>query len=236
MIGGFEHIPVLGLHVPGMWHESSDVQVTAFPAQVPFWHVSVTVHAFPSLHPVPFGALGFEHIPVLGLHVPAWWQPSLAVQVTGVPPHVPFWHESFCVQGLPSLQPVPFGALGFEHIPVLELHVPATWHWSIAVQVPGCDPTQVPFPSQAYIRHAFDPLHGVPTAAGGLEHTPVLELHTPARWQPSLAVHVTEGVPVQVPPAQAYVSHLLEPAHEVPSGSCVCAAHTPVPGAHAPGT
>ena len=39
--------------------------------QVPFWHVSPFVHAFPSLQVVPFDAAGFEHIPVAGLHVPA---------------------------------------------------------------------------------------------------------------------------------------------------------------------
>jgi hypothetical protein len=50
------------------------VQVTGLPpAQVPAWQVSVWVHALPSLQVVPFGALGFEHAPVAGLHTPATW-------------------------------------------------------------------------------------------------------------------------------------------------------------------
>jgi len=31
------------------------------------------VHAFPSVHEVPFGAFGFEQTPVLVLQVPATW-------------------------------------------------------------------------------------------------------------------------------------------------------------------
>jgi len=48
------------------------------------------------------------------------------------------------VQALPSLQVVPFGAAGLEHWPVLELQVPATWHWSDAAQTTGLLPVQVP--------------------------------------------------------------------------------------------
>jgi hypothetical protein len=52
--------------------------------------VSVWVHAFPSEQAVPFGAVGFEQVPVPGLHVPATWHWSLALQVTGFEPvHVP---------------------------------------------------------------------------------------------------------------------------------------------------
>ena len=43
------------------------------PAQVPLSHVSVCVQAFPSLHAVPLGASGLEHVPVAGLQVPATW-------------------------------------------------------------------------------------------------------------------------------------------------------------------
>ena len=50
------------------------MQVTGFaPVHPPLWHVSVCVHAFVSSHGVPFAALGFEHVPVDGLHVPATW-------------------------------------------------------------------------------------------------------------------------------------------------------------------
>ena len=67
------------------------------------------------------------------------------MHVTGlVPVHVPAWHVSVCVQALPSLHEIPFGALGFEQVPVAGLHVPATWHWSLAVHVTGLVPVHVP--------------------------------------------------------------------------------------------
>jgi hypothetical protein len=58
--------------------------------------------------------------------------------------HVPAWQLSLCVQALPSLQLVPFGAAGLEHAPVVESHAPATWHWSLAVHVTGLLPVHVP--------------------------------------------------------------------------------------------
>ena len=103
------------------------------PVHTPLWQVSVCVHPFPSLHAVPFVATGFEHAPVDGLHVPATWHWSLAVQVTELPPmHTPFWQVSVCVHALPSLHVVPFAATGLEHAPVPESQVPATWHESLA--------------------------------------------------------------------------------------------------------
>ena len=52
------------------------------------------------------------------------------------------------MHALPSLQVVPFEAVGLEQVPVLGLHVPATWHWSLAVQLTGLEPVQLP-PTQA---------------------------------------------------------------------------------------
>src|SRR4029077_4295791 len=93
---------------------------------------------FPSLLGLPFAATGFEHVPLLGLHVPAVWHWSLAVHVTGFEPvHAPAWQLSVCVQAFPSLQGLPFAATGFEHVPLLGLHVPRVWHWSLAVHVTG---------------------------------------------------------------------------------------------------
>jgi hypothetical protein len=113
--------------------------------QVPAWHESVCVHELLSLQLVPFGAVGFEHAPVDGLHVPATWQESDAAHATGFEPaHVPLWHESVCVHELSSLQAVPFGAAGFEQVPVDGLHVPAAWHASDAVHVTGFAPVQTP--------------------------------------------------------------------------------------------
>jgi hypothetical protein len=39
---------------------------------------------------------------------------------------VPLWQLSVCVQALPSLQDVPLATIGFEHVPLLASHVPAT--------------------------------------------------------------------------------------------------------------
>ena len=51
---------------------------------------------------------------------------------------------SVCVHALLSLHAVPFGAAGFEQLPVPELHVPATWHWSLGVHTTGFDPVHTP--------------------------------------------------------------------------------------------
>ena len=141
-----EHVPLPGSHVPAVWHWSLATQVTGLePTQAPDEHASLCVHALPSLHAVPFVATGFEHAPVLVLHVPAAWHWSLAVHVTGfVPVHVPLWHVSVCVHALPSLHAVPFVATGFEHAPVLVLHVPAVWHWSLALHVTVLDAVHAP--------------------------------------------------------------------------------------------
>jgi hypothetical protein len=47
--------------------------VIADPKQLPAAQASLTVHALPSLQVVPSGAVGFEQLPVPGLHVPATW-------------------------------------------------------------------------------------------------------------------------------------------------------------------
>ena len=82
------------------------MQTTGFwPVQTPVWQVSVCVHAFASLHAVPFGAFGFEHVPLAGLQTPATWHWSCAVQTTGFAPvQTPAWHVSVCVHAFASLQ------------------------------------------------------------------------------------------------------------------------------------
>jgi hypothetical protein len=106
------------------------VQLTGFaPVQVPPWHVSVWVQASPSLQALPFVADGFVHVPVAGLHAPATWHWSIAVQLTGFDPvHAPAWQVSVCVQASPSLQVTPSARFGLEHTPVAGLQLPAAWH------------------------------------------------------------------------------------------------------------
>ena len=63
---GFEHIPLVVSHVPAMWHWSLATHVFGLPpVHVPDWQVSMSVHAFPSEHVVPFAAAGFEHTPLV---------------------------------------------------------------------------------------------------------------------------------------------------------------------------
>src|SRR5947208_15357340 len=108
-------------------------------------HWSWEVEASPSSQVAPSGRAGFEHSPVAGSQVPGSWHWSWAVQTTGFEPvHVPPWQVSVCVQALPSLHAVPLLAFGLEHWPVAVLQVPATWHWSEAVQTTGLEPVQVP--------------------------------------------------------------------------------------------
>ena len=78
---------------------------------------------------MPFAALGLLQSPLLGSQVPATWHWSDAAQTTGlVPTQAPLWQESNVVQALPSLQAVPFAALGLPQTPLLGSQVPATWH------------------------------------------------------------------------------------------------------------
>ncbi len=123
-----------GSHTPATWHGSRAVQTFGFaPVQVPFWQVSVCVHAFESLHAVPLAFVGFEHTPVPGSHTPATWHASDAAHTTGVPgTQAPDWHVSLTVHALLSVQAVPFAFAGLEHRPVALLHTPASWHWSEA--------------------------------------------------------------------------------------------------------
>jgi hypothetical protein len=115
------------------------------PVHFPFWQASVWVHRSPSLQPVPSSFVGLVQTPVAGVQVPTLWHWSRAVQTTGLlPVQVPLWHVSVWVHRLPSLQPVPFGLIGFEHSPVAGVQVPASWHWSSAVHTTGFEPTHVP--------------------------------------------------------------------------------------------
>jgi len=98
----------------------------------------------PLLHMVPSGRVGFEQ-PLAGSHVPAEWQSSMAVHVTGVPGvQAPDWHVSFIVQALPSLHEVPFVAFGVEHMPVVGSHVPAAWQVAGGGQVTAVPGVQAP--------------------------------------------------------------------------------------------
>jgi hypothetical protein len=94
---------------------------------------------------------------------------------------------------------VPLGADGLEQAPVVGSQVPATWHWSLAAQVTGFDPLQVPFSHWSVCVQALPSLQAVPFVAVGLEQAPVVGSHVPAVWHWSLAVQTTGWLPVQTP-------------------------------------
>ena len=156
-------MPVPGSHAtPWHWSLAGGHVTGLLPVQTPDWHVSVCVHAFPSLQLVPLLAFGFEHRPVLVLQVPATWHWSLAVHTTGLlPVHTPVWHVSVCVHEFPSLQAVPLAAFGFEHAPVVVLHTPAVWHWSLALRTTGLLPVHTPAWQVSVCVHAFPSLQVV---------------------------------------------------------------------------
>ena len=94
-------------------------------------------------------------------------------------PQEPFWHVSPLVQASPSLQAAPFVLAGVEQVPVAGSHVPATWHWSEAVQTTGLLPVQSPLWQVSVCVQALPSLQAVPFAAFGFEQTPVPVLQTP---------------------------------------------------------
>ena len=138
------------------------------PVHVPPWQASAVVQMSLSLHVVPLGALGFVQAPVVGLHMPATWHWSLAVQTMGLAPaHAPAWQVSVCVHALPSVQAVPSGASGFEQVPLAGLHVPASWHWSLAEQTTGLAPAHVPAWQVSVCVQALPSVQAVPLGASG---------------------------------------------------------------------
>jgi hypothetical protein len=71
---GFEHVPDVGSHVPAVWHASIAMHATGLaPMHAPPMHLSMCVHALPSSQVTPSILAGFEHIPVVGSHIPMSW-------------------------------------------------------------------------------------------------------------------------------------------------------------------
>src|SRR3989441_129540 len=233
---GLEQLPVAGSHGPATWHWSGAVQVTGLlPTQLPLGQVSVCVQSLPSLQGVPLVAVGVEQLPVAGLHVPATWHWSRAVQVTGLlPTQLPLWQVSVCVQALPSVHGVPFVAAGEEQLPVAGVHVPATWHWSRAVQVTGLLPTQLPLWQVSVCVQALPFFFNDPAAAEIFALSLHDALPISATWHWSRAVQVTGLLPTQLPLWQVSVCvQTLPSVHGVPFVA-VGVEQVPVAGLHVP--
>jgi hypothetical protein len=75
---------------------------------------------------------------------------------------------------LPSSHDVPIGFCGFEHTPVHGSHVPASWHWSLAMHVIGFAPSH-PRPGWqvSVCVQASPSSHAVPLGFSWFEHAPV---------------------------------------------------------------
>jgi hypothetical protein len=217
---GLEQTPVAGLQVPAVWQALGTGQTTgSAPVQRPDWQVSVFVHASPSLQETPSELGGLLQRPLTGLQTPASWHWSIAEQVTGdAPTQVPAWQVSDCVQASPSLQSDPLVPIGFEQAPVVVSQVPATWHWSWAVQVTGSVPVQVPPWHESACVQELPSSQSVPSGPAGLEQTPVAGLQVPATRHGPGTGQTTGLEPVQVPPWQVSVWVQASPSlQEMPS-------------------
>src|SRR6058998_324237 len=126
---------------------------------------------------------------------------------------------SAAVQALPSSHAVPSGLAGLEHAPVAGLQVPASWHWSSAVQATGFAPVHAPAWQVSGRVHALPSSHAVPLGFAGLEQVPVVESQVPASWHWSCAGQVTAFAPVHAPAWQVSLRvHALASSHAVPLG------------------
>ena len=124
---------------------------------------------------------------------------------------------SVCVHAFPSLHVVPSVFAGFEQVPFAGEQVPALWHWSLAVQVTGLEPVQVPAWQLSISVQAFPSLQEVPSAFAGFEHTPVAGLQIPATWHWSGPGQTTGLLPTQLPDWQVSVLvQALASLHELP--------------------
>jgi hypothetical protein len=82
-----------------------------------------------ALQVVPSGLVGFEQVPLLGLHVPAEWQASSGVQTMAAPAaHEPFWQLSGVHALLSRSHEVPLDLLMGAGQPLAGAHAPIVWH------------------------------------------------------------------------------------------------------------
>jgi hypothetical protein len=170
-LAGLEQAPVAGSHPPASCQASLAVQVTvAVGWQAPATQRSPLVHRLPSVQAEPSALAGLEHWPVTGLHTPASWHGSLAVQVTlPVGWQTPATQRSPVVQRLPSLHTCPSALAGLEQTPVDGSHTPASWQASLAVQVTLAPAWQSPAAQVSPVVQAFPSLQPVPESGAWLQ-------------------------------------------------------------------
>jgi hypothetical protein len=199
LLGAHTWQELLGFTVPAA---TSEMRIKQSATQLPPLHTSPPPHDVPSSigvclqmpeplqestvqgllssgHGVPAAAFTTVQPPLPSQVELAWHTPGL--QVWLAPPHVPFVHESFEVQGLPSSHAVPFARDACAHEPVTGLQA-AEWHWSWGEQTTGLLPRQTPDWQVSVCVQALPSLHAVPSESIGREHTPVAGLQAPAAW------------------------------------------------------
>jgi hypothetical protein len=186
-------LPVPTLQVAITWHSSGVGQTIGFPpVQTPDRHMSVCVQPLPSSQPEPSVLAGFEHVPFVGLQVPAVWHESDAEQVTGLPAQLPPLQASPVVQALPS-----------SHAAVLLTcaQVPAPLQTSFVqtllslVQAVLAATKQFPAASLHELLHSAPPAQGSPA----WPQAPPLQVSTPLQKTPSsqgAVLFVCRHVPV----------------------------------------
>jgi hypothetical protein len=113
------------------------------------------------------------------------------------------------VQTLLSVQGAPSGLAGLEHRPVAGLQMPASWHWSNAVQVSatfthpldGLQESVVQrLPSsQAALLAVWVQASVISSQASTVQDTPSSQLGAVPAWQPSVGLQVS--VPLQALPS-----------------------------------
>src|SRR5262249_18631071 len=148
----------------------------------PAWQESLWVQALPSLQAVPLAFGGGSQRSVFSLQTPMLQAFPAAEQSRGEPPQTPAVQMSPTVQNSPSLHAEPSALSGLEQVPLAGSQVPATWHWSSAVQTTGLVPTQVPAWQVSVWLQALPSLQTAPLALAGFEQVPLAGLQVPASW------------------------------------------------------
>lgn len=140
------------------------------------------------------------------------------------------------MQAFPSLHGAPSVFAGFEHCPVEGSHVPATWHWSLALHTMEGPLLQTPARHLSDCVQPLASLHDVPSAAGGFVHCPVVVLQTPATWQASEALQTTGLAPTHAPAEhESTLVQAFPSSHGAPSAFAGLV-HAPVSGLQKPAT
>jgi hypothetical protein len=117
---------------------------------------------------------------------------------------------------LPSVQALPFAFAGLEQVPVAVLQLPASWHWSLAVQLTGLLPTHAPAWQESLRVQALPSLQATPLVTAGCWQAPSMQrsvVQTLPSSQPASALH---SKPVSKAKRESLPSWMFPPAATAP--------------------